>query len=233
MGSTFTKLFSNITMNIVMLGFYGSGKTTMLYELKLGEVVSTIPTIGFNVETVEYKNVKFTCWDLRTNHYLATFSKVYYEKMNGLIFMVDSSDDYYLRDTKCELFRVMNSVERRVPVLVFANKQDLEGLTAQQIAKVLDTESIKDRDCLVIGCSARSGEGIYEGLQWLDDAVKRQASLSTSQFKFTNTIIQNCNEDKVEIDPETGVSCYPHSALLFWFRTNISQTNSLNNKINI
>ncbi|CAJ1374342.1 unnamed protein product, partial [Effrenium voratum] len=36
------------------------GKTTILYKLKLGEVVTTIPTIGFNVETVEYKNLSFT-----------------------------------------------------------------------------------------------------------------------------------------------------------------------------
>ena len=36
----------------------------MLYRLKLGEVVTTIPTIGFNVETIEYKHVKFTSWDV-------------------------------------------------------------------------------------------------------------------------------------------------------------------------
>jgi GTPase SAR1 family protein len=41
-----------------------AGKTTILYKLKLGEVVTTIPTIGFNVETVEYKNISFTVWDV-------------------------------------------------------------------------------------------------------------------------------------------------------------------------
>jgi len=40
------------------------GKTTILYKLKLGEIVTTIPTIGFNVETVEYKNISFTVWDV-------------------------------------------------------------------------------------------------------------------------------------------------------------------------
>lgn len=47
-----------------MLGLDAVGKTTILYNLKLGEVVITVPTIGFNVETVKYKNVKFTVWDL-------------------------------------------------------------------------------------------------------------------------------------------------------------------------
>jgi hypothetical protein len=39
-----------------------TGKTTVLYKLKLGEIVTTIPTIGFNVETVQYKNINFTVW---------------------------------------------------------------------------------------------------------------------------------------------------------------------------
>ena len=45
-------------MRILMVGLDASGKTTILYKLKLGEIVTTIPTIGFNVETVEYKNIR-------------------------------------------------------------------------------------------------------------------------------------------------------------------------------
>ena len=47
-----------------MLGLDAAGKTTILFQLKLGEVVSSIPTIGFNVETVEFKNCKFNVWDV-------------------------------------------------------------------------------------------------------------------------------------------------------------------------
>ena len=36
----------------------------ILYKLKLGQSVTTIPTVGFNVETVTYKNVKFNVWDV-------------------------------------------------------------------------------------------------------------------------------------------------------------------------
>ena len=50
-------------MRILMVGLDAAGKTTILYKLKLGEVVTTIPTIGFNVETVEYNNLSFTVWD--------------------------------------------------------------------------------------------------------------------------------------------------------------------------
>lgn len=68
MGNIFQKLLSRLFDKkeawILMLGLDGAGKTTILFKLKLGEVVSSIPTIGFNVETVEYKNIKFTVWDV-------------------------------------------------------------------------------------------------------------------------------------------------------------------------
>ena len=68
MGSAFAKFFDKIfgkrEMRILMLGLDAAGKTTILYKLKLGEVVSSVPTIGFNVETLEYKKIKFTVWDV-------------------------------------------------------------------------------------------------------------------------------------------------------------------------
>jgi ADP-ribosylation factor protein 1 len=75
MGSIFAKLFSNVKdSRILMVGLDAAGKTTILYKLKLGEIVTTIPTIGFNVETVQYKKINFTVWDVggqgtpRTQH---------------------------------------------------------------------------------------------------------------------------------------------------------------------
>ena len=63
----FGKLFQGQgTTKILMIGLDGAGKTTILYKLKLGEVVTTIPTVGFNVETVQYKEV---CdFKKKTNH---------------------------------------------------------------------------------------------------------------------------------------------------------------------
>ena len=66
MGSIFSsiwkRMLGNTEMRILMVGLDAAGKTTILYKLKLGEIVTTIPTIGFNVETVEYKNISFTVW---------------------------------------------------------------------------------------------------------------------------------------------------------------------------
>ena len=72
MGLTFSKLFDRLwgkkEMRILMVGLDAAGKTTILYKLKLGEIVTTIPTIGFNVETVSYKNISFTVWDVGGQH---------------------------------------------------------------------------------------------------------------------------------------------------------------------
>ena len=57
-------LFSKKDMRVLMLGLDAAGKSTILYKLKLGEVVSSVPTIGFNVETLEYKKTKFTVWEV-------------------------------------------------------------------------------------------------------------------------------------------------------------------------
>jgi len=64
MSKVFGRLFGKRDVRILMVGLDAAGKTTILYKLKLGEIVTTIPTIGFNVETVEYKNISFTVWDV-------------------------------------------------------------------------------------------------------------------------------------------------------------------------
>ena len=79
-------------MRILMVGLDNAGKTTILYKLKLGEVVTTIPTIAFGVETVEYKNISFTVWDLRGQDKIRPLWRHYYQSTQGIVFVVDSND---------------------------------------------------------------------------------------------------------------------------------------------
>ena len=104
-----------------------SGKTTILYKLKLNETVSTIPTIGFNVETVQpAKGVSFTVWDVGGQEKIRQLWRHYYQNCQGLVFVVDSSDRERLPEVKNELFGVLNSIEMLdVPFVLLANKQDL------------------------------------------------------------------------------------------------------------
>merc|ERR1711874_586737 len=130
MGLVFTKLWqrmlSNTEMRILMVGLDAAGKTTILYKLKLGEVVTTIPTIGFNVETVEYKNISFTVWDVGGQDKIRPLWRHYYQGTQGLIFVVDSNDRERIGEARDELNKTLNEDEMRDAILlVFANKQDL------------------------------------------------------------------------------------------------------------
>lgn len=80
-----------------------AGKTTILYKLKLGEIVTTIPTIGFNVETVEYKNICFTVWDVGGQDKIRPLWRHYFQNTQGLIFVVDSNDRDRIGEAEKEL----------------------------------------------------------------------------------------------------------------------------------
>ena len=122
----FKRMFGKEERRILMVGLDAAGKTTILYKLKLGEIVTTIPTIGFNVETVEYKNISFTVWDVGGQDKIRPLWRHYYQNTQGLIFVVDSNDRDRVDDAKEELHRMLNEDELRdAVVLVFANKQDL------------------------------------------------------------------------------------------------------------
>ena len=96
---------------MLLLGLDAAGKTTILYKLKLNELVQTIPTIGFNVETVEYKNLRFTIWDVGGQEKIRNLWKHYYTNTNALIFVVDSNDKKRIDIAAKELHFMMNAEE--------------------------------------------------------------------------------------------------------------------------
>lgn len=179
MGLTFSKLFekffSKRDMRILMLGLDAAGKTTILYKLKLGEVVSSVPTIGFNVETLEFKNIKFTVWDVGGQDKIRLLWKHYYQNTQGLIFVVDSLDKERINTAKEELHRMLSQEEmREAAVLVFANKQDQATMTVPEITERLDLQSLKGRDWYIQGTCALTGDGLFEGLEWLSKTVSKK-----------------------------------------------------------
>uniref|UniRef100_A0A7C8ZGT7 ADP-ribosylation factor n=1 Tax=Opuntia streptacantha TaxID=393608 RepID=A0A7C8ZGT7_OPUST len=166
-------LFAKKEMRILMVGLDAAGKTTILYKLKLGEVVTTIPTIGFNVETVEYKNVSFTVWDVGGQDKIRPLWRHYFQNTQGLIFVVDSNDRDRVTEARDELHRMLNEDELRdATLLVFANKQDLpNAMSVAEITDKLGLHSLRQRRWYIQACCATSGEGLYEGLDWLSNNI--------------------------------------------------------------
>eukprot|EP00669_Euglena_mutabilis_P009860 TRINITY_DN4674_c0_g1_i1.p2 TRINITY_DN4674_c0_g1~~TRINITY_DN4674_c0_g1_i1.p2 ORF type:complete len:161 (-),score=73.39 TRINITY_DN4674_c0_g1_i1:185-667(-) len=152
-----------------MLGLDAAGKTTILYKLRLGELVATLPTIGFNVETVQYKNISFMIWDVGGQDKLRRLWRHYFENVDALIFVVDTNDKERVHIAKEELHRLMGEPALLdATLLVFANKQDLPGaLSVSEVVTKLQLPSLKGRVWSAQPTCALTGEGLYEGLDWL------------------------------------------------------------------
>uniref|UniRef100_A0A8C7PYM8 ARF GTPase 3 n=1 Tax=Oncorhynchus mykiss TaxID=8022 RepID=A0A8C7PYM8_ONCMY len=143
MGNIFGNLLKSLLgkkeMRILMVGLDAAGKTTILYKLKLGEIVTTIPTIG-------------------------------------LIFVVDSNDRERVNEAREELMRMLAEDELRDAVLlIFANKQDLpNAMNAAEITDKLGLHSLRHRNWYIQATCATSGDGLYEGLDWLANQLKNK-----------------------------------------------------------
>merc|ERR1712113_318699 len=161
---------------LLMLGLDAAGKTTVLYKLKHNETITTIPTVGFNVEELEYKRLRMTVWDVGGQDKIRKLWRHYYQGVQGLVFVVDSNDCDRIEDAHDELFRIVDdeSFPRDAAVLVFANKQDLPGaLTASEIVKKMELQNLRGRKWFVQSACATTGDGLHEGLDWLANAIEK------------------------------------------------------------
>ncbi|XP_061662318.1 ADP-ribosylation factor 4 [Syngnathoides biaculeatus] len=171
----FARLFGKKQMRILMVGLDAAGKTTILYKLKLGEVVTTIPTIGFNVETVEYKNICFTVWDVGGQDKIRPLWRHYFQNTQGLIFVVDSNDRERVAESADELSKMIQEDDLKdAVILVFANKQDLpNAMAASELTDKLGLNNLRGRTWYVQATCATQGTGLYEGLDWLSNELAK------------------------------------------------------------
>nr|ACD77175.1 ADP-ribosylation factor family-like protein (predicted) [Sorex araneus] len=156
MGLTVSALFSRIfgkkQMRILMVGLDAAGKTTILYKLKLGEIVTTIPTIGFNVETVEYRNICFTVWDVGGQDKIRPLWR------------------HYFQNTQLQEDELRDAV-----LLVFANKQDMpNAMPVSELTDKLGLQHLRSRTWYVQATCATQGTGLYDGLDWLSHELSKR-----------------------------------------------------------
>ena len=220
MGALFSLMgldgWTKLDARLCMVGLDAAGKTTILYKLKLGEVVSSaapasarraaprrlrardrrplarsidafvsallrtrrappaaIPTIGFNVEAIEYKNLTLTVWDIGGQDKIRPLWRHYYSDTQGVIFVVDSNDSERVELAKTELHTLLDQFELRdATVLVYANKQDLpNAIPPAKLVHALDLNSLRGKKWYIQACCGTTGDGLYEGLEWLSDNI--------------------------------------------------------------
>ncbi|EFC44283.1 ARF/SAR family small GTPase [Naegleria gruberi] len=181
MGNLIASIFGGLfnseqEVRILILGLDNAGKTTILYRLQVGEAVTTIPTIGFNVETITYKNIKFQVWDLGGQTSIRPYWRCYYANTDAIIYVVDSSDRERMGIAKEELFAMLDEKELKDSILlIMANKQDAKNaMSVEEVSEQLNLTKIKNRTWTIFKTSALNGIGINEGLEWLSENIKNK-----------------------------------------------------------
>ncbi|KAH3764598.1 ADP-ribosylation factor 4 [Pelomyxa schiedti] len=197
MGALVGKFLNRLSdKRILILGLDAAGKTTVLYRLRIGEVVTTLPTIGFNIEALEYKNkLRFTMWDVGGQDKLRPLWAHYYRNSDALIFVVDSSDSERVEEAADELRKAAaDPLLSGIPVLVLCNKSDMaSAIPVPKLCELMGLDKLgfltppekipaaaksshksakgkkapRQHNWYAQSCSAVNGVGLYEGLDWL------------------------------------------------------------------
>lgn len=156
---------------ILMLGLDEAGKTTILYKLlKWQEKLETIPTIGYNVETLEFEEQKYTIWDIGGLNTVRVLWKFYTENKTAVIFVVDASDAERLVEAKEFLHNVMSNEDLvNAMLLVVSNKHDKANcLSEKDLEDQLDLKSIKQPN-RIVETSALDRESLNDIMVHLKD----------------------------------------------------------------
>ncbi|KAJ0068282.1 hypothetical protein NL108_004679, partial [Boleophthalmus pectinirostris] len=115
----------------------------------------------FTVGTIDVGKARLMFWDLGGQEELQSLWDKYYAESHGVIYVIDSTDEERLSESK-EAFEKMISSEalEGVPLLVLANKQDVPNCLSVPDIKTAFSDcapKIGKRDCLVQPCTALTG----------------------------------------------------------------------------
>ncbi|XP_036820475.1 ADP-ribosylation factor-like protein 6 isoform X2 [Oncorhynchus mykiss] len=180
-------------VNVLCLGLDNSGKTTIINQLKptnqslfgplsddwkhvsQTQTQDIVPTIGFNIEKFKSSSLSFTVFDMSGQSRYRNLWEHYYKESHAIIFVIDSGDKLRMVVAKEELDTLLNHQDirsRRLPVLFFANKSDLrEAMSLVKVSQLLCLENIKDKPWHICASNAVKGEGLMEGVDWLQEQI--------------------------------------------------------------
>lgn len=177
----FEYLFKKDEFHVLILGVDKAGKTNVLERLKTLYTQSIgldpgkiLPTVGLNVGRLEAYGINLIFWDLGGQSGLRSIWDKYYAESHAIIYVVDAASRSRFEESKAALDRVLASRELLgAPLLVMANKQDLEGAAgAQEVADAFALSRVENRQSKVLPVCAYTGQGLKDGVEWLVHTVK-------------------------------------------------------------
>lgn len=156
-------------VRILLLGLDNAGKTSILKRLSEEDITHIMPTQGFNIKSVMQEGFKLNVWDIGGQKTIRPYWKNYFDQTDALVYVVDSADKRRLEEAGTELNSLLEEEKLDgIPLMVFANKQDLlTAATAKEIAETLNLHTIRGRQWQIQACSAKTGEGLEDGMKWM------------------------------------------------------------------
>ncbi|KAG7222344.1 hypothetical protein INR49_016299 [Caranx melampygus] len=166
-------------VNVLCLGLDNSGKTTIINQLKPSnaQAQDIVPTIGFSIESSRPPVCRSQCLTCLVKADTETFGNIITsEEGQAIIFVIDSADKLRMVVAKEELDTLLNHPDikhRRIPILFFANKMDVrDALSSVKVSQLLCLENIKDKPWHICATDALKGEGLQEGVDWLQGTMR-------------------------------------------------------------
>ncbi|XP_009435929.1 ADP-ribosylation factor-related protein 1 isoform X2 [Pan troglodytes] len=202
---------------ILILGLDNAGKTTFLEQSKTrfnknykGMSLSKITTtVGLNIGTVDVGKARLMFWDLGGQEELQSLWDKYYAECHGVIYVIDSTDEERLAESK-QAFGGDQRGAVRCPRLGAGQQAGCGGHLSpegqpclrsvwpscgdtQKCLSIPDiktafsdcTSKIGRRDCLTQACSALTGKGVREGIEWMVKCVVRNVHRPPRQRDIT------------------------------------------------
>lgn len=177
-------------IRILMLGLDNAGKSTVVKKLKGEDVQSISPTLGFDINTLEFGDYKLNIWDVGGQQTIRAYWRNYFEQTDGIVWVIDSSDTMRMNDCRIELEQLL--MEERLAgstLLVLANKQDIKGaLSANHIVDQLSLNDVigRKRHWRVFPCCAYNNgdedndmdDVLLESFEWLVDDIASRIFVS-------------------------------------------------------
>merc|ERR1711871_1379453 len=131
-------------MRILMLGLDNAGKTTVLKKLSEEDISHITPTQGFNIKSLMHEGFKLNVWDIGGQKSIRTYWRNYFDQTDALVYVIDSADRRRMEEMGVVLGQLLEEEKlAAIPVLIFANKQDLmNALSAEEISEGLSLSSL-------------------------------------------------------------------------------------------